>query len=108
MIKILAYVSKINKNKKGMNAIFQELMNSLKFNNQENENNIKFEEFYFNGAPIPYDIEYKDNTFINYNNIELISKINENIINFDKNKIKYKVKIKKEDENLNQAYEGQN
>ena len=106
MIKIFVYVSKINKNKKGMNVIFQELMNSLKFNYQENENNIKFEEFYFNGAPISYIIEYKDNTFIDYNNIELSWKINENIINFDK--IKYKVEIKKEDKQFSQAYEGQN
>ena len=89
-----------------MNAIFQELMNCLKFNYQENENNIKFEEFYFNGAPISYIIEYKDNTFIDYNNIELSWKINENIINFDK--IKYKVEIKKEDKQFSQAYEGQN
>ena len=108
MIIILTYVSKINKNKKGMNALFQELMNSLKFNYHENENDIKFEEFYFNGAPIPYDIEYKDNTFIDYNNIELSWKINENILNFDQNKIKYKVEIKKENEQFTQAYEGQN
>ena len=108
MINILAYVSKINKNKKGMNSLFQELMNGLKFNYQENENNIKFEEYYFNGAPIPYDIEYKEITFIDYSNIELSWKINENIINFDNNKIKYKVEIKKENEQYNQVYEGQN
>ena len=80
-IKILAYVSKINKNKKGIDRLFQKFIKSLKFSYQENDNNIKYEEYYYNGSPIPYDIEYKDNTFIGYNNIELSWKIDDKINN---------------------------
>ena len=105
MIKILSYISKINKNKKEFNSLFQELMNNIKPSFNEKENEIKFEEYYFNGAPIPSNIEYKDNTYIGFNNIELSWKIND-LKNLDKNKIKSKVEIKKENENFKQIYEG--
>ena len=106
MIKILSYISKINKNKKGMNSLFQELMISSKFDFNEKENNINFQEYYFNGAPIPSDIEYKDNIFIGFNNIELKWKIND-IKNLDKNKIKYKLEYRQENEDFKHIYEGE-
>ena len=102
----MTYVSKINKNKKGFNLLFQELMNSIKPSFNEKENEIKFDEYYFNGAPIPKDIEHKDNTFMDYNNIELSWKIDD-IKNLDKNKIKYKIELKKENEEFQQIYEGE-
>ena len=52
MIKILSYVSKINKNNKEMKRISQELMKSIKFYYEEKENNIKYDEYYFNGLTI--------------------------------------------------------
>ena len=54
------------------------------------KNEINFNEYYFNGVPIPKDIKHKDITFIDYNNIELSWKIDE-IKNLDKNKIKYRI-----------------
>lgn len=107
MIIVLSYVSKINKNKKRMNELFREFMKSLKFDYKENENVLKLDEYYFNGAPIPYNIEYKDNTFIGFNDIELNWKIDD-IKLFGKNKIKFKIDIKKEKEEFNQIYEGTN
>ena len=53
MIKKLNYVSNINKNKKEINIIFLQLMKNL--NISFNDKNIKYEEYYFNGLPIPKD-----------------------------------------------------
>ena len=53
MIKKLNYISNINKNQKEINIIFQQLMKNL--NISFNDNNIKYEEYYFNGLPIPKD-----------------------------------------------------
>ena len=104
MIKILSYISKINKNKKGFNSLFQELMYNIKPSFNEKENEIIFDEYYFNGAPIPNNIEYKDNTFIDFNNIELSWKIND-IKNLDNNKFKFKIELKIENEDFQQIYE---
>ncbi len=104
MIKILTYISKISKNQKNMNLLFQEMISSLKFSFQEKESNINFEEFYFNGTPIPNNIEIKDNTFIDYNNLDISWKI-ENIKNFDK--IKFKIEFRKENEEFVKVYEGE-
>ena len=106
MLKILSYVSTINKNKKGFNSLFQELMQSIKPSFNEEKNEINFNEYYFNGVPIPKDIEHKEITFIDYNNIELGWKI-DNLKNLDKNKIKYRIELKKENEEFKQIYEGE-
>ena len=106
MIKILTYLSKMNKNNINMNLLFQEMTTSLKFSFQEKESNIQFEEYYFNGAPIPYNIEYKDNTFIDYNNLDISWEI-ENIKNIDKNAMKFKIELKKENEEFEKVYEGE-
>ena len=105
MIKNLTYISKININKKGMDKLFKELVNSIKFSFQENENNIKYEDYYFNGVPIPYDIECKENVYLSYINAEIFWKCD--FKNIDKNKVKYKVEIKNENENFKQVYEGE-
>ena len=60
MIKTLSYVSFINKNQKEMDLLNQELMKNLKITFIEEQNSIKYEEYYFNGFPIPKDIEFKD------------------------------------------------
>jgi len=106
MIKILTYISKINKNEKEIKKLFDTSMRNIKINFEEKENKIKFEEYFFNGIPSPKDIEFKD---IDANNLKVNWKIDDiNILNIDKNKIKFKIEIKKEnsDDNFNKIYEG--
>ena len=91
-----------------MNVLFQELISSLKFSFQEKESTIKYEPYYFNGIPIPYDIEYKENIYINYNEIDLSWKLDNKNMNMDKNKIIFKVEIRKENEEFEKVYEGEN
>ena len=99
MIKTLSYVSKINKNEKEMKNIFQELMKNIKVNYIENESIIKYEEYYFNGLPIPENVEFKD---IGINSFKVLWKINKiNLMNIDIKEIKYKIKIRKENSNEN-------
>ena len=63
MIKTLSYISKINKNENEneMKKIFQELMKNIKINFIEEKSTIKYEEYYFNGIPIPKDIDLELN-----------------------------------------------
>ena len=106
IIKNLSYVSRISKNQKEMRAVFQQLMKNLKISFVENENTIKYEEYYFNGIPIPKDIEFKD---IETNSFKVLWKIDDfNILNVDKKEIKYKLEIKKDNskEDFIQIYEG--
>ena len=93
MIKTLSYLSKINKNEKEIGKIFQQLMKNMKITYIENESIIKYEEYYFNGIPIPNNIEFNNigtNSFqINWkiDNINLL-----NINNLDKN-TNYEIRI---------------
>jgi len=106
MIKILTYISKINKNEKEMKKLNDTCMRNIKINFEERENKIKYEEYFFNGIPSPKDIEFKD---IEATNLKVNWKIEDiNILNIDKNKIKFKIEIKKEnsDDNFNKIYEG--
>ena len=106
MIKMLSYISQINKTQKEMNKIFNQMMKNLKISYFEEKNKIKFEEYYFNGIPVPKYIEFKD---IEANSFKVLWKIDDiNILNIDKNEIKYKIEIKKENINNNfiQVYEG--
>ena len=108
MLKTLSYVSKINKTEKEMKSLFQKLMRSLKITFNEKENNIKYDEFYFNGIQTPKDIEFRE---IGINSFKILWKIdNLNLINIDKNKIKYKIELRKEknNEKFTQIYEGNN
>ena len=81
-------------------------MRNIKINFEENENKIKYEEYLFNGIPSPKDIEFKD---IDANSFKVNWKIEDiNILNIDKNKIKFKIEIRKENSNINfnKIYEG--
>ena len=60
LIKNLTYISKLNKNQKEMNNITKMLMKNLKLNYIDD--NIKYEEYYFNGLSIPKDIQINDIT----------------------------------------------
>ena len=106
MIKTLSYVSKMNKNQKEMMLLFQQLMKNLKINFKEEESNITYEEYFFNGIQTPKDIEFKE---IGTNSFKLFWKIDDiNILNLDNKQIKFKVEIKMDDENdkFLKAYEG--
>ena len=106
MIKILSYVSKINKTQKNMKKLFTQLMRNIKFNYEEEKSNIKYAEYYFNGMPIPTNIEIKQLTNEGFNlnwNIDNI-----NIKDIDNNKLSYIVEIRKEKEHFEQKYKGTN
>ena len=104
IIKNLSYISKINKTYKNIKNVLQQLMKGIKFSYQKNDNSIRYEEYYFNGISIPINIEFKNISFSSLN----ISweNDNNNYINIDINNIKYKVEMRKENENFNQIYEG--
>ena len=108
MIKTLSYVSKINKSKKEMDKLTKELMKNIKISFIEEESKIKYEEYYFNGIPIPKNIEIKD---ICTNSFKVFWKLEDiNLLNIDKNKIKYNIEIRKENENekFKKIYEDNN
>ena len=93
MIKIMSYITKINKSKKEMNNIFQELMRNIKISYNEEKSIIKYEDYYFNGIPKPNNIEFKDITFYNLNINWKIDNLNIN--NFEYKNIKYEVEMRK-------------
>ena len=108
IIKILTYISKINKTEKEMKNLFQELMRNIKISFEEDKKIINYEEYYFNGIPSPKDIEFKD---ITSNSVNISWKIdNLKINNIDNNRIKYKVEMKRENKNKKfiKVYEGNN
>ena len=108
IIKTLSYLSKINQNLKKKSILYDELMKNLNISFKEGENNIKYEEYFFNGIQIPKDIEIKEITCISF---KLFWKIDDiKILNVDNKQIKYKVEIRKDKENeiFNKVYEGNN
>ena len=108
IIKTLTYISSINKTQKELNNISNSLMKNLKINYIEDESTIKYEEYYFNGIPIPTEINFKE---IEFNNFKVFWKIEDNkLINIDKNQIKYNIEIRKDKENekFHSVHEGSN
>jgi len=106
IIKTLSYISKMNKNKKQMNNLLQDLMRNIKISFQEESTNIKYEEYFFNGIQTPKNIEFKN---IASNSFKIIWNIdNLNIINFKKDDLKFRVELRKEKtkEKFEQVYEG--
>ena len=104
MIKILSYISKINKNNKESKKLFQELMRNLKLEFIENETNIKYTDYYFNGIPSPKNIEIND---IQANNMNINWKIDDlNILNMNNKNIKFKIELRKNNEKFIQVYDG--
>ena len=104
IIRNLTYVSKINKSQKGMDAMINTFMKNIKLNFIED--NIKYEEYYFNGLPIPNDIQIND---VKSNSFNISWKIDDfNLLNIDKKKINYIIEIRKENEQFKSIYEGNN
>ena len=105
MLQILSYISKINSSKKSMKKLETELIKSIKFNYEEKNGEINYEEIYFNGIVIPKNIEFKNITSTSLNIYWNIDDIN--LINFDKNQIKYQVEMRKKNENnFKEIYQG--
>ena len=48
-IKLLSYISKINKKQKELEKLNSQSMKNIKFNYDKENNDIKYEEYYFNG-----------------------------------------------------------
>ena len=86
-----------------MTKLFQQFIKSIKFSFNEENSNIKYEEYIINGIPIPKDIELKD---ITTSSVNIYWKIDD--INIDKNDIKYKVELKEENKNYIKIYAGNN
>ena len=109
MIQILTYVSKLNISIKNMKKLQNVFIKSIKFKYTEENNKIEYEEYYLNGMFIPKDIEFKD---IKTTSINISWKIDDNpklLQNIDKNQIKFKVEIRKNnDENYKEVYQGNN
>ena len=81
MIKKLNYISNINKNQKQMKILIQQPIKNLKILYNENERQIKYEEYYFNGFPIPKNIKITNK---NTNSFKLLWEIdNLGILNID-------------------------
>ncbi len=79
-------------------------MKNVKFFYEEEKNIIKYEEYCFNGIPIPKDIEIKNlskSSFNLYWKVDII-KIN----NINNEQIKFQVEIKKENNKFIKIYEG--
>ena len=62
IIKIISYVSKANKTRNEIINLSGEFMKNIKFHLEEEKRQIKFEEYFFNGIPLPENIEIKDIT----------------------------------------------
>ena len=103
MIKILSYVSKINKNDKETNMLLQQLIKSESIKFDKEKNDIEFKDYIFSGLPVPSNIEIKE---ITYDSFKTFWKIElNNFINIKQNEIKYIIEIRKENEKCNQVYE---
>ena len=103
--KMLSYISKMNKNDKAMNLLSIQEMNNINFYFSEEERNIKYEEYSFNGININ-DIEISD---VTYNSLRISWNLAESeIININKNNMECILEGKQEnkDETFKQIYRG--
>jgi len=72
-------------------------MRNLNITFIEEKNNIKYEEYFFNGIQTPKEIKIED---INKNSFKVNWAIDKlNLLNIDNNQIKYRVEIRKENQN---------
>ena len=102
MLKVLSYISNINKFMKKMKEIYSHPKQNLKFHYIEEENIIKYEDYYFSGIQAPKNIKYD----IYASSIDIYWAL-ENI-DLKSNIIKFKVEMRKENEDYKNVYEGPN
>ena len=87
--------------------LLEKEMKSVKFCFQEEQNNIMYEEYFFNGKDaisIPKDIEIKDISGYSFNLSWNIEKKNTSYIDYDI--IQYSVELRKENEEFSEVYKG--
>ena len=101
IIQNISYVSKINKIQKEIDDLNYESMINIKINFDEKNANVNYEKYAFNGIPIPSNILIDE---ITNSSFKAKWKIDQN--NEFKDKIKFRLEIKKENENFNKIYEG--
>ena len=101
IIQNISYVSKINKIQKEIDDLNYESMINIKINFDEKNANVNYEKYVFNGIPIPSNILIDE---ITNSSFKANWKIEQN--NEFKDKIKFRLEIKKENENFNKIYEG--
>ena len=98
ILKILNYISKINKNKI---EILQQLMKNLCISFKDEK--IEYKYYYFNGLPIPKDIKIY---YLSNNSFKISWEIDEiDIINVEKKQLKYGIEMKKENNEFISVYE---
>ena len=108
LFKHISYILKISQIQDDIKGILSELMRNLKitFIDNENENTIIYEDYYFNGIEIPKNISFKD---INVDSLNVFWEIDEiNLIKDKDNKIKFitEIRIAESNQNFTQVYEG--
>ena len=107
LFKKLSYISKINICDKKIKSIINKSMKNINITFIEKEPFILIKNYYFNGIQIPTDIKFKN---IHIDSMEVYWKVDDiNKNNIDINKFKYKLELRKEnDENFIKVYEGNN
>ena len=100
-IQNISYISKIYKINKDIDALSYESMENMKMNFNEDKSTVNYEKYYFNNIPIPYNITIND---ITNSSFKISWEIDEDIEISDK--IKFKIEVRKENENFNQVYKG--
>ena len=107
LFKHISYISKISQIQDNTNEILSELMRNLKitFKDNENENTIIYEDYYFNGIEIPKNISFKD---INVDSLNVFWEIDEANLKKDKENIKFiaEIRMAESKQNFTQVYEG--
>ena len=102
----LSYISEMNKIKKDMTQLDNELIRNIKITFEEEKTDINFENYFFNGCPILKNIEFTD---IQNTSFKVNWKLDGGHTNDNTNKFKFRIEIKKEkDDNNNYSlvYEG--
>ena len=102
IFQIFSYISKINQTKKIMKTYLTKLMRNLNIKYDENSNKIFFDEYYFNGWPIPKNIKIENLTSTSAKISWSIDNIN--ILNQNKNYL-YAIEMRKERQNFQYIFE---
>ena len=104
IFQIFTYISKMNRSLKKMKKLSTKLMRNINIKFDQNNNQIIFDEYYFNGWPIPSNIKIENLTSTSAKitwNID-----NVNILNMNKNILHYAIEIRKDQQNFQYIYEG--
>ena len=104
IIKNLSFISKINKTLKNMKNILQNNLKNINFEYIEEKSTIIYEEFFFNLGPIKPEVKNLTDSNLE---ISLINEYNNDLSKICDN-IKYIVELKKENEDFQKVYEGNN